>query len=277
MWITWDGGTRPQVQFDGAIWKKNPLTSYATTAPDTLKPKRPNAGRNETLKGWPKRAKAGRNARRLAETSACMLAEKRPGMLAETHGDMLAETCESWPELANAGRNARTLAETRERWPKRANVGLSQVFAVFRAFKPAFARLRSFHALRPAFARFGLLSAFARFGPLSRISVRFRALFARFHTFLSAFARFGPTYMCHVEVANERVAVETLLITDELFRSADIATRQRYVNLVNAVKKSGGTAHVFYSGHVSGEQLAQYTGVAAILRIPLPDLDDIEM
>ncbi|GKB26302.1 protein PELOTA 1 [Tanacetum coccineum] len=75
-------------------------------------------------------------------------------------------------------------------------------------------------------------------------------------------ACYGPK---HVEVANERMAVETLLITDELFRSADIATRQRYVNLVNGVKKSGGTTYVFSSMHVSGEQLAQMTGVAATL------------
>ncbi|GJR67671.1 protein PELOTA 1 [Tanacetum coccineum] len=87
-------------------------------------------------------------------------------------------------------------------------------------------------------------------------------------------ACYGPK---HVEVAHERMAVQTLLVTDELFRSADIATRQRYVNLVNTVKDSGGTAHVFSSMHVSGEQLAQLTGIAAILRFPLPDLDDIEM
>ena len=29
--------------------------------------------------------------------------------------------------------------------------------------------------------------------------------------------------------------------------------------------------------HVSGEQLQQLTGVAAILRFPLPDLEDAEM
>ncbi|KAK3229210.1 hypothetical protein Dsin_001091 [Dipteronia sinensis] len=90
-----------------------------------------------------------------------------------------------------------------------------------------------------------------------------------------------PTRACygpkHVEVAHERMAVQTLLITDDLFRNADVAARKKYVNLVNSVKKSGGTAHVFSSMHVSGEQLGQLTGVAAILRFPLPDLDDIEM
>ncbi|KAH6790550.1 Eukaryotic release factor 1 family protein [Perilla frutescens var. hirtella] len=87
-------------------------------------------------------------------------------------------------------------------------------------------------------------------------------------------ACYGPK---HVEVAHERMAIQTLLITDELFRSSDVATRKKYVNLVDSVKASGGTVHIFSSMHVSGEQLAQLTGIAAILRFPLPDLDDIEM
>ncbi|KAL2549124.1 Protein PELOTA 1 [Forsythia ovata] len=87
-------------------------------------------------------------------------------------------------------------------------------------------------------------------------------------------ACYGPK---HVEVAHERMAIQTLLITDELFRSSDVATRKKYVNLVDSVKDSGGTAHIFSSMHVSGEQLAQLTGIAAILRFPLPDLEDIEM
>ncbi|KAL6146915.1 hypothetical protein ACLB2K_057591 [Fragaria x ananassa] len=87
-------------------------------------------------------------------------------------------------------------------------------------------------------------------------------------------ACYGPK---HVEVAHEQMAVQTLLITDELFRNADVVTRQKYVNLVNSVKDSKGNVHIFSSMHVSGEQLAQITGIAAILRFPLPDLDDIEM
>ncbi|KAK9692174.1 hypothetical protein RND81_09G245900 [Saponaria officinalis] len=87
-------------------------------------------------------------------------------------------------------------------------------------------------------------------------------------------ACYGPK---HVEVAHERMAIQTLLITDELFRSADVATRQKYVNLVSSVKDSGGNTHIFSSMHVSGEQLGQLTGIAAVLRFPLPDLEDIEM
>ncbi|CAN1246620.1 Protein PELOTA 1 [Linum grandiflorum] len=88
-------------------------------------------------------------------------------------------------------------------------------------------------------------------------------------------ACYGPK---HVEVANERLAVQDLLITDDLFsRNADIPTRQKYVDMVKSVKSNGGKAHIFSTMHSSGEQLAQLTGIAAILRFPLPDLDDIEM
>ncbi|XP_020526565.1 protein PELOTA 1 isoform X3 [Amborella trichopoda] len=87
-------------------------------------------------------------------------------------------------------------------------------------------------------------------------------------------ACYGPK---HVEVAHERLAVQTLLITDDLFRNSDIPTRQKYVNLIDSVKETGGTAHIFSTMHISGEQLAQLSGVAAILRFPLPDLEDMEM
>ncbi|KAG9447440.1 hypothetical protein H6P81_013568 [Aristolochia fimbriata] len=87
-------------------------------------------------------------------------------------------------------------------------------------------------------------------------------------------ACYGPK---HVEVANERMAIQTLLITDDLFRNSNTETRQKYVNLADSVKALGGSAHIFSTMHASGEQLAQLTGIAAILRFPLPDLDDIEM
>jgi len=87
-------------------------------------------------------------------------------------------------------------------------------------------------------------------------------------------ACYGPK---HVEVAHERMAIQTLLITDSLFRNSDILTRRKYVKLVESVKDAGGAVHVFSSMHVSGEQLSQLTGIAAILRFPLPELEDIEM
>ncbi|CAO3599233.1 unnamed protein product [Absidia cylindrospora] len=80
----------------------------------------------------------------------------------------------------------------------------------------------------------------------------------------------------HVAKAHERGAIGTLLVTDELFRSADIATRKKYVALVEDVRAAGGKVFVFSSLHVSGEQLNQLTGVAAILTFPLPDIEDDE-
>ncbi|XP_078434089.1 eukaryotic release factor 1 (eRF1) family protein [Wolffia australiana] len=87
-------------------------------------------------------------------------------------------------------------------------------------------------------------------------------------------ACYGPK---HVELAHERMAIQTLLITDSLLRNSDVETRKKYVNFVESVKGSGGTTHIFSSMHISGEQLAQITGIAAILRFPLPELEDIEM
>uniref|UniRef100_A0A4D5R9R3 Protein pelota homolog n=1 Tax=Scolopendra viridis TaxID=118503 RepID=A0A4D5R9R3_SCOVI len=80
----------------------------------------------------------------------------------------------------------------------------------------------------------------------------------------------------HVEKAKEAQAIETLLISDKLFRSQDFIRRKQYVALVDSVKENGGDVKVFSSLHVSGEQLDQLTGVAAILRFPMPELDDAE-
>lgn len=81
----------------------------------------------------------------------------------------------------------------------------------------------------------------------------------------------------HVQKANEELAIEVLLITDDLFRSSDIQTRKKYVQLVESVRENGGKTYIFSSLHVSGQQLNQLSGVAAILRYPLPDLDQMEL
>ncbi|DAZ99217.1 TPA: hypothetical protein N0F65_008084 [Lagenidium giganteum] len=80
----------------------------------------------------------------------------------------------------------------------------------------------------------------------------------------------------HVVKANENMAIETMMITDELFRSQDIATRRKYVDLVESVRDNGGNVRLFSSLHVSGQKLGQISGVAAILRFPMPEIDDGE-
>jgi protein pelota len=78
----------------------------------------------------------------------------------------------------------------------------------------------------------------------------------------------------HVQLATSSSAVQTLLLSDNLFRSRRVETRKSYVELVQLVKSLGGEVLIFSSMHVSGEQLAQLSGVAATLRFPIPGLDD---
>jgi protein pelota len=79
-----------------------------------------------------------------------------------------------------------------------------------------------------------------------------------------------------VVAANEQLAIDCLLVTDELFRNSNVQTRKRYVQLVESVRERGGQVYVFSSMHVSGQQLQQVAGVAAILRFPMPDLEELE-
>mmetsp|Transcript_7038 Transcript_7038/g.21438 ORF Transcript_7038/g.21438 Transcript_7038/m.21438 type:complete len:394 (-) Transcript_7038:513-1694(-) len=84
---------------------------------------------------------------------------------------------------------------------------------------------------------------------------------------------YGPQ---HVEYAANMGAVQTLLLTDSLFRNVDVKTREKYVELVDIVKSAGGEVHIFSAMHVTGEQLGEMTGIAAMLRFPLPELFDME-
>lgn len=78
----------------------------------------------------------------------------------------------------------------------------------------------------------------------------------------------------HVMLASENQAVENLLISDKLFRSQDVLERKKYVKLVDDVREFGGDVKIFSSMHTSGEQLDQLTGICAVLRFPMPELED---
>jgi protein pelota len=81
----------------------------------------------------------------------------------------------------------------------------------------------------------------------------------------------------HVNAAASRFAVKTLMVSDTLFRSHDLRTRAKYVALVDFVKDNNGEVLVFSSMHPSGEQLTQFSGIAAILNFPLPDIDEMDI
>ncbi|XP_050344770.1 protein pelota isoform X1 [Nymphalis io] len=78
----------------------------------------------------------------------------------------------------------------------------------------------------------------------------------------------------HIERANEAMAIETLMISDKLFRCQDIQKRKEYVSIVDSSRENGSDVRIFSSMHVSGEQLDQLTGIAAILRFPMPELEE---
>jgi len=82
---------------------------------------------------------------------------------------------------------------------------------------------------------------------------------------------YGEAYVLKAEAMG---AISVLLISDNLFRSPDPNTRKRFVQLVDNVRGGGGQVHILSTMHCSGEQLQQLSGVAAILRFPLPELDE---
>ncbi|KAL6895384.1 putative translation factor pelota [Trichoderma longibrachiatum] len=67
-----------------------------------------------------------------------------------------------------------------------------------------------------------------------------------------------------------------LLINNSLFRSEDLATRKKYVALVDKVMRDGGEARILSSDHESGQRLKMLGDIAAILNYPMHDLDEDE-
>eukprot|EP00923_Selenidium_pygospionis_P019891 GHVN01034602.1.p3 GENE.GHVN01034602.1~~GHVN01034602.1.p3 ORF type:complete len:284 (+),score=38.47 GHVN01034602.1:2864-3715(+) len=84
-------------------------------------------------------------------------------------------------------------------------------------------------------------------------------------------ACFGPA---HCAFAVDRGAVQTILLTDSLFRSSTAAKRRKFNDLTEQVSHAGGEVFVFSELHTSGQQLASLTGIACILRYPLPELEN---
>ena len=80
----------------------------------------------------------------------------------------------------------------------------------------------------------------------------------------------------HVLRAAEAQAIEVLLISDKLFRAQNVVKRKIFVKLVDEVREYGGDVKIFSSMHVSGEQLEQLTGICAILRFPMQELEDTD-
>lgn len=84
-------------------------------------------------------------------------------------------------------------------------------------------------------------------------------------------ACYGPLSVC---TAASNAAISEMMITDKLVRNASVMDRRKYVAAMDAVKSFGGVVHVVSEQHVTGEQLTQLSGIAALLRYPCPELGD---
>ena len=71
-------------------------------------------------------------------------------------------------------------------------------------------------------------------------------------------------------------AVDTLLISDKLFRTKDFKKRRIYNDISEEVKRFKGKVVIFSSLHPSGQKLDNITGIAAILRFEVPSLEEEE-
>jgi hypothetical protein len=85
-------------------------------------------------------------------------------------------------------------------------------------------------------------------------------------------ACYGPK---EVKKAFEMGAIDTMMVSDALFRNSSVQVRREYVNLVSEVKNSGSTAYVFSSGHVTGQKLKDLADIAALLRFQV-EYDEVE-
>lgn len=76
-----------------------------------------------------------------------------------------------------------------------------------------------------------------------------------------------------VQTANHYEAIGCMMISDQLFRAHDLAMRKKYSQLMYQVKEYA-EVRIFSSMHALGQQLNQLSGIAAILKFEVPELND---
>lgn len=127
------------------------------------------------------------------------------------------------------------------------------------------------HAIHEILGREDMQARLAQLGAVKEL-----AAFKRFREMLQKDphrAAYGPA---HVRYCYEMGAIDVLLLTDCLLHAFDVEKRKEYVELVENVKNTGATVAILSTQHMSGQVLDKMSGVAAILRFPLAELDDIE-
>lgn len=77
-----------------------------------------------------------------------------------------------------------------------------------------------------------------------------------------------------VETAANQQAVAILMISDQMLRNRKISDRLRITEIIKTVKANAGEVRRVSSGHVAGARLQQLSGIAALLRFPIYDLQE---
>jgi protein pelota len=79
---------------------------------------------------------------------------------------------------------------------------------------------------------------------------------------------FGVKY---IEEANEREAIDTLMVTDDYLRRISPTLRQKITGIMKSVKEKGGSVIKMSSQHVTGEKIDAFGGITGILRYAIPE------
>jgi protein pelota len=77
-----------------------------------------------------------------------------------------------------------------------------------------------------------------------------------------------------VETSARQQAVQSLFISDSTLRKHKVSDREKIIEIIKSVKQNGGTVSTLSSIHVAGERLNQLSGIAALLRFPIYDLQE---
>jgi protein pelota len=79
-----------------------------------------------------------------------------------------------------------------------------------------------------------------------------------------------------VETSASQQAVQQLFISDSTLRKHKVHEREKILEVIRSVKKNGGEVHTLSSIHIAGERINQLSGIAALLRFPVYDLQENE-
>jgi protein pelota len=77
-----------------------------------------------------------------------------------------------------------------------------------------------------------------------------------------------------VEKANEKEAIETLIVSDDYLRKIAPSKRKELTSILNKIKGYGGDVVKMSSMHYTGEKINSFGGILAILRYAMPEINN---